>query len=96
MRLQVSYRSYWTRTLLDALRDASGDLTVKQLSDQTRICHDDIVATLTPLGLIQYYHGEKHINWSQRLADEAAAGMSGARLPHLAAKTHFCSYVLPI
>lgn len=35
--LQVSYRSYWTREILEVLRDHKATLSIKDISDKTAI-----------------------------------------------------------
>ncbi len=45
-RPQVSFRSYWTRMLLEALRNVRGDVSIKEMSDLTMIRGQDIVDTL--------------------------------------------------
>lgn len=54
----VSYRGYWTRTLLSILRDHEGSISIKELSDMTRIKPDDIISTLQYLNMIQYQKGQ--------------------------------------
>ncbi len=44
---QVSFRSYWTRVLLEALRNLRGDISIKDISEQTMIRQQDIIDTLT-------------------------------------------------
>ena len=50
----VSYRGYWTRQLLPILMAREGSVSIKELSEATRIRTDDIMTTLTHLNLIQY------------------------------------------
>jgi hypothetical protein len=47
---QVSFRSYWTRVLLDTLRHIKGDVSIKEISDMTMIRGQDIVDTLQVCG----------------------------------------------
>ncbi len=35
--MQVSYRSYWTREILEVLRDHKATLSIKDISDKTAI-----------------------------------------------------------
>ncbi|GIL75455.1 hypothetical protein Vretifemale_5236 [Volvox reticuliferus] len=42
----VSFRSYWTRVLLEQLRNVKGDVSIKEMSDATMIRAQDIVETL--------------------------------------------------
>lgn len=55
MRVQVSYRSYWTRVVLQALEQQRGNLSVKEISELTAIRTEDIVKTLESLNLIKYW-----------------------------------------
>lgn len=50
----VSYRGYWTRQLMPILMAREGAVSIKELSDATRIRTDDILTTLNHLNLIQY------------------------------------------
>jgi histone acetyltransferase MYST1 len=53
----VSYRGYWTRQILPMLRERAengGSISVKEISDATSIRPDDVLSTLTHLGLLQY------------------------------------------
>jgi hypothetical protein len=50
----VSYRGYWTRELLPILMARDGAVSIKELSEITRIRIDDILVTLNHLNLIQY------------------------------------------
>jgi len=54
----VSYRGYWTRVLLNILKDCEGSISIKDLSDRTMIKNDDIISTLQHLNLIQYLKGQ--------------------------------------
>ena len=54
----VSYRGYWTRVLLNILRNHDGSISVKDLSDMTRIRTEDIISTLQHLNMIQYQKGQ--------------------------------------
>lgn len=52
---KVSYKSYWTDTLLNALRVLNQDCTIEQLSQFTFIKQEDIIETLTKLDLVSYW-----------------------------------------
>jgi len=54
----VSYRGYWTRTLLSILREREDSISIKELSDLTMIKPDDIISTLQHLEMIQYRQGQ--------------------------------------
>eukprot|EP01018_Ginkgo_biloba_P030145 Gb_35184 [translate_table: standard] len=67
---QVSFRSYWSRVLLDILRDHGRNLSIKDLSSMTAIRSDDIISTLQSLNLIRYYKGQHIISISAKVIDE--------------------------
>jgi hypothetical protein len=50
----VSYRGYWTRQLMPLLMQREGTISIRELSEATRIRPDDIINTLNHLELIQY------------------------------------------
>ncbi len=54
----VSYRGYWTRTLLSILQEREDSISIKELSDLTMIKPDDIISTLQHLEMIQYRQGQ--------------------------------------
>ena len=56
---KISYKSYWTITILDALLKNKGNLCVKDLSEQTGIKPEDITYTLNELSLIKYWKGQQ-------------------------------------
>jgi len=53
----VSYRSYWSRVLLNILKTREQQITINELSQMTMIKQDDIVSTLQHLKMIQYQGG---------------------------------------
>ncbi|KAL2650872.1 hypothetical protein R1flu_019000 [Riccia fluitans] len=67
---QVSFRSYWTRVLLEILRDHRGNLSIKDLSSMTAVRNDDIISTLQSLNLIKYWKGQHIISVSAKIIDE--------------------------
>ncbi|CAM6102530.1 unnamed protein product [Calypogeia fissa] len=67
---QVSFRSYWTRVLLEILRDHRGNLSIKDLSSMTAIRTDDIISTLQSLNLIKYWKGQHIISVSSKVVEE--------------------------
>jgi GNAT superfamily N-acetyltransferase len=66
----VSYRSYWTRVILEALRDHKGNMSIKDISERTAIRTDDVVKTLESLSLIKYWKGDHIISVTQRIVEE--------------------------
>lgn len=49
------YRSYWGATLVSTLNSFQGQMTIKELSEQTGIHPDDVISTLTWLDLLKYW-----------------------------------------
>lgn len=61
----LSYRSYWSETLLDILIDLQPDengekpqITISELSEKTSIKKEDIISTIQYLNLFNYYKGQ--------------------------------------
>lgn len=61
----LSYRSYWSETILNILintklgeNNEKPQVTINDLSEQTSIKRDDVISTLQYLNLIQYYKGQ--------------------------------------
>lgn len=61
---QISYRSYWARTLLETLSSPEfkniDQISVMDLTSKTSIKTEDIMLTLNYLGLIKYLNG-RHV-----------------------------------
>jgi histone acetyltransferase MYST1 len=61
---QISYRSYWSRALLQVLVNLSDEvknMSVMDLTKRTSIKTEDVMATLTHLGILQYVVGGKFV-----------------------------------
>jgi len=67
---QLSFRSYWTEVLLDALRSHKGHLSIRDLATRTAIQTEDIIATLQSLNLIKFWKGQHVISVSQKTVEE--------------------------
>ena len=67
---QLSFRSYWTEVLLEALRTQRGNLSIKDLAASTAIRSDDIISTLQSLNLIRFWKGQHVISVSAKIVDE--------------------------
>lgn len=70
---QVSYRSYWTRVLLDLLKNIRGEVSIREISEMTMIRPDDIISTLQNLGLIKYWKGQHLIHADPKIVQEQLA-----------------------
>jgi histone acetyltransferase MYST1 len=53
----VSYRSYWTRVILDIIQKANEPLSINDVRDATMIKADDIVSTLQYLQMLGFTSG---------------------------------------
>ncbi|KAL4088787.1 hypothetical protein QTP88_023871 [Uroleucon formosanum] len=58
---KLSYNSYWSRTLLQILKNASGSLSIKDLSAMTSITPIDIISTLQAMNMVKYWKGQHMI-----------------------------------
>ena len=55
----VSYRSFWTRTVLNLLKDLNyREVSIREIADITKIRPDDIIDVLQYFNLIQYVKGQ--------------------------------------
>ncbi|KAI9314964.1 acyl-CoA N-acyltransferase [Dichotomocladium elegans] len=63
----LGYRSYWASALLSVLREFTGKITIQELSIQTGIHPDDVIFTLSWLGMLKYW--EKDLVPISRTAD---------------------------
>jgi len=61
----LSYRSYWSQTILDILIDTKPtelgekpQITITEISELTSIKKEDVISTLQHLNLINYYKGQ--------------------------------------
>ena len=75
LREQVSYRSYWSRVVLELLQQHRGSLSIKDISELTAIRPTDIVETLQSLSLIKYWKGDHIISVTPRIIDEHLRSM---------------------
>eukprot|EP00793_Prasinoderma_coloniale_P002452 PRCOL_00001934-RA len=75
----VSYRSYWTRVLLNILKSHKGNISIKELSEMTCFKTDDIISTLQHLDLIKYQKGQHVICAAPKIVERhlKAAGKHG-------------------
>ena len=54
----LSYRSYWTDTIVEKLYKLRGETSIEELSQMTAITTEDILHTLQNLDLLKYYKGQ--------------------------------------
>jgi histone acetyltransferase MYST1 len=80
----LSYRSYWTAVLLETLRNHSGNLSIKELSQLTAIKTEDIIRTLQHLNLIKYWKGQHIISVTPKVIEDHLRAQGGVEqdVPH--------------
>ncbi|XP_042566125.1 histone acetyltransferase KAT5-like [Clupea harengus] len=67
----LSYRSYWSQTILEILLNLLSDygerphITIQEVSEMTSIKKEDIISTLQYLNLISYYKGQYVLTLSE-------------------------------
>uniref|UniRef100_A0A7S0MTP5 Histone acetyltransferase n=1 Tax=Pyramimonas obovata TaxID=1411642 RepID=A0A7S0MTP5_9CHLO len=66
----LSYRSYWTRVLLNIIKKRHGNISIKDLSEMTAIKTDDIISTLQHLNLIQYQKGQHVLYANPKIVEQ--------------------------
>ena len=67
----LSYKSYWSRAVLEALNGTSGEVSVNDLSKKTNIRVDDIVATLQSHSSVRFFKDQGYMN----ISEEAIAAL---------------------
>jgi len=77
---QVSFRSYWTRELLNVLREER-NMSIKQIGALTSIRPEDIVSTLQSLSLLKYWKGQYIINVTPKIVEEHMRSLGPAVRP---------------
>jgi histone acetyltransferase HTATIP len=53
----LSYRSYWTDTIIELIIAHRGEISISEISEITSITADDIMHTLQTMEMIKYYKG---------------------------------------
>lgn len=82
---KLSYSSFWAYELLIRLRNASSRSipTITELSKQTGFKSEDITETLTELGLMRQYRGQKVLNLAPKVLDTLLKDFEGKRMTKL-------------
>jgi len=92
----VSYRSYWCRSVLLALRKhGQGAVSVMDLAKATSIVAEDILTALQYLGLLRYSNGSHFIVASPQLLDELIVKYPAKGLQCDPTKLHWSPYTTP-
>ncbi|KAI8090041.1 acyl-CoA N-acyltransferase [Halteromyces radiatus] len=66
----LSYRAYWTDTIVDYLISASGDVTIDEIAQHTSITTQDILHTLQNIGALKYYRGQHIICLGDKVIEQ--------------------------
>ncbi|XP_055351929.1 histone acetyltransferase KAT8-like [Paramacrobiotus metropolitanus] len=67
---KLSYRSYWSWMLLEVLKDATSNLSIKELSQVTMFHENDIIDTLQSLNLCKYWKGHHVLCVNTKIVQE--------------------------
>merc|ERR1712172_98939 len=77
----LSYRSYWSQTILEILLkmtvNEAGErpcITINEIAEKTSIKKDDVISTLQHLNLINYYKGQYIITLSDEQIETQKKG----------------------
>ena len=73
----VSYMSYWTRTVLNLIKDCDGDISIQDISEISRIRQEDIIRVLQEHQMIQYAKGQ-HVLFADHAKIEGALKKAGS------------------
>ncbi|PWA22644.1 hypothetical protein CCH79_00001975, partial [Gambusia affinis] len=71
----LSYRSYWSQTILEILMDLKPEngerpqITINEISEITSVKKEDVISTLQYLNLINYYKGQYILTLSEDIVD---------------------------
>jgi len=77
----LSYRSYWTRVLLNIIKKRRQNISIKDLSEMTAIKTDDIISTLQHHNMIQYQKGQvRYRRCQMRYNSRGESGATPERL----------------
>ncbi|CAH1791663.1 unnamed protein product [Owenia fusiformis] len=83
----LSYRSYWSQTILDILISlkptVSGEqpcMTINEISEMTSIKKEDVISTLQHLNLINYYKGQYIIQLTRDALDSHSKAMAKKKI----------------
>uniref|UniRef100_A0A4W5N2A0 Histone acetyltransferase KAT5 n=1 Tax=Hucho hucho TaxID=62062 RepID=A0A4W5N2A0_9TELE len=83
----LSYRSYWSQTILEILMDLKPDngerpqITINEISEITSVKKEDVISTLQYLNLINYYKGQYILTLSEDIVEGHERAMQKRHLP---------------
>lgn len=75
----LSYRAYWTETIVELLLSTTDEITIEEISQRTSITPQDILHTLQNIGALKYYRGQHIICLGDKVIDNWEKGRKKKR-----------------
>lgn len=66
----LSYRAYWTETIVELLLLSTEEITIEEISQRTSITTQDILHTLQTIGALKYYRGQHIICLGDKVVEQ--------------------------
>jgi histone acetyltransferase HTATIP len=66
----MSYRAYWTDTIVGYLLSTTEEVTIEEISQKTSITTNDILHTLQSIGALKYYRGQHIICLGDKVVEQ--------------------------
>ncbi|KAF7731812.1 Histone acetyltransferase [Apophysomyces ossiformis] len=66
----LSYRAYWTETIVELLLSSTEEVTIEEISQRTSITPQDILHTLQNIGALKYYRGQHIICLGDKVIEQ--------------------------
>uniref|UniRef100_A0A7M5UFL3 histone acetyltransferase n=1 Tax=Clytia hemisphaerica TaxID=252671 RepID=A0A7M5UFL3_9CNID len=82
----LSYRSYWSQTILEILLQLKSEegtnpiITINEICEMTSIRKEDVISTLQHLNLLQYYKGQYVICITKEILESHSKGMKKRKI----------------
>jgi histone acetyltransferase HTATIP len=75
----LSYRAYWTETIVELLLSTNDEITIEEISQRTSITPQDTLHTLQNIGALKYYRGQHIICLGDKVIDNWEKGRKKKR-----------------
>ncbi|KAG0166224.1 Histone acetyltransferase [Apophysomyces sp. BC1015] len=66
----LSYRAYWTETIVELLLSSTEEVTIEEISQRTSVTPQDILHTLQNIGALKYYRGQHIICLGDKVIEQ--------------------------
>ncbi|OAD05620.1 hypothetical protein MUCCIDRAFT_48472 [Mucor lusitanicus CBS 277.49] len=66
----LSYRAFWTETIVEFLLNSTEEITIEEISHRTSITTQDILHTLQNIGALKYYRGQHIICLGDKVVEQ--------------------------